>query len=84
MSRHFPLIWMVPSSSIVHSCPAPTVQSEMTILVSFALELSLSSTHLDFWYPETIGPTDPWVTVTGQGALGPESPTVVCATTMTL
>src|ERR1700683_1924667 len=69
MPMHFPLSWMVPSSSIAHSCPAPSVHSEITISVSFALESLLSSTHLVFWYPEMIGPTGPWVTVTDAGTL---------------
>src|SRR5260370_41451252 len=53
---HLPLIWMVPSASIVQACSGLPLQSEITIGVSFLVALPRSSTHLVWRHPETIGP----------------------------
>src|SRR5260370_42147871 len=53
---HLPLIWMVPSASIVQACSGLPLQSEITIGVSFLVALPRASTHLVWRHPETIGP----------------------------
>ena len=83
MSMHLPWIWIVPSPSTVQAWPAPP-QSPITTGAPFTLESPLSATHLAGCRPETTGPLGPWVTLTVAAALGPESPAVVCATTVTL
>src|ERR1022692_794686 len=83
---HLPLTWMVPSDSTVQFCSWLPLQSPMTTGVSFAAESLLSSTHLALLSPATIGPVIPpgGSGVTVAGALAPESPAVVWATTVTM